>query len=336
MPHSLFLGSALSAQDRLSPKTKPKAQLVLPTTLAPDADATLRSPFRMALTSLGASIRNALMPHRSEGIGSRVNRHVDHSNRALSFVKAHLRHAIADVVSSLLGFAVIINSFILVLAAAVFFYSPTGPTEGPASLFDAHALIAERVGRGAATLFAVALLFSGQSSALIGTLAGQVVADGFVRWNAPPVVRRILTRSVALIPGMIVAAVQGKDGIDALLVASQVVLAGVLPFVTLPLLILTSDKGVMSVRRSSLEERERARDEGEVTRVERELDQQDTDEKAGATAPDAGAAEVDDEEMVSFANGKIVQAFGYISWLLLVIANIYVLVELGQGKGGSH
>jgi metal iron transporter len=211
-----------------------------------------------------------------------------------------------DVISSLLGFAVLINSFILVLASAVFFYGPA-PADGssnsgsPASLFDAHALISSRVGKGAGTLFAVSLLFAGQSAALIGTLAGQVVADGFVQWSAPPVLRRLIARAVSLVPGMVVAAVKGRDGVDALLVASQVVLAFVLPFVTLPLLLLTSSKEVMSVKK-------------EV--------------HAGGVVGEEGNV----GEMISFANGRISQAFGWIVWVVLVVANVYVLVELGRGE----
>jgi metal iron transporter len=111
-----------------------------------------------------------------------------------------------------------------------------------------------------------------------------------VRWSAPPVLRRLLTRAVALVPGMVVAAVQGPRGVDALLVASQVVLAGCLPFVCLPLLLLTSSKEVMSVR----------------------------DGKA-------------DGEVVSFANGYVAQAFGWVCLAVLVVANVYVLVQIGRG-----
>jgi metal iron transporter len=166
---------------------------------------------------------------------------------------------------------------------------------------------------GAGTLFALALLFAGQASALIGTLAGQVVADGFVRWAAPPVIRRLATRAVALVPGMIVAAVRGRAGVDQLLVASQVVLAGCLPFVCLPLLLLTSSPQVMSVRKERVEAQEdETKVEGDMSRIETE-----------------GA-----EEIVNFANGKLSQAFGWIVWVVLVVANVYVLVELGRGEGG--
>jgi Mn2+/Fe2+ NRAMP family transporter len=128
-----------------------------------------------------------------------------------------------------------------------------------------------------------------------------------VRWSAPPVLRRILTRTVALVPGMVVAAVQGQRGVDGLLVASQVVLAFCLPFVCLPLLVLTSRKEVMSVRK---EHRELV--EEQSREVHRSTQGQD--------------------EMVNFANGVVSQAFGWLFLLVLIVANVYVLVELARGK----
>jgi metal iron transporter len=128
-----------------------------------------------------------------------------------------------------------------------------------------------------------------------------------VRWSAPPVLRRILTRTVALVPGMVVAAVQGQRGVDGLLVASQVVLAFCLPFVCLPLLVLTSSKEVMSVRK---EHRELV--EEQSREVHRSTQGQD--------------------EMVNFANGVVSQAFGWLFLLVLIVANVYVLVELARGK----
>jgi metal iron transporter len=121
------------------------------------------------------------------------------------------------------------------------------------------------------------------------------------------VLRRILTRTVALVPGMVVAAVQGQRGVDGLLVASQVVLAFCLPFVCLPLLVLTSSKEVMSVRK---EHRELVEEQS------REVDR-----------PTQGQ-----DEMVNFANGVVSQAFGWLFLLVLIVANVYVLVELARGK----
>ncbi|KAK0192479.1 putative transporter of the NRAMP family [Armillaria mellea] len=164
------------------------------------------------------------------------------SNNTLSFIKLHLYHGIADVVLSLLCFAVVINSLILILAGA------TLPAmTHTASLFDAYDLIRTAVSPSAATIFALALLFSGQSSSLIATVAGQAVSEGFLNIRLSPVFRRLITRLLSLVPALTVAIAIGRSGIDTLLVASQVVLSIVLPFIVFPLLWLTSNRRVMSV-----------------------------------------------------------------------------------------
>ena len=94
----------------------------------------------------------------------------------------------------------------------------------------------------ASTLFAVALLASGQSSTITGTLAGQVVMEGFMRWRIKPWVRRIITRSVAIIPAIFVIGLRGEGSVTDLLTLSQVVLALQLPFAMFPLLHFTSSR----------------------------------------------------------------------------------------------
>ncbi|KAJ7722455.1 natural resistance-associated macrophage protein-domain-containing protein [Mycena maculata] len=136
---------------------------------------------------------------------------------------------------------------ILILASAVFF-SGDNSTQ-PASLFDAYDVIHHLIGPAAATLFAVSLLAAGQSSSIIATVAGQAVSEGFLNWRVSPVVRRLLTRLIAVVPAMIVAIALGRPGINRLLVVSQVVLSIVLPFITGPLIYLTSSKRIMRVRK---------------------------------------------------------------------------------------
>jgi hypothetical protein len=106
MPHSLFLGSALAAQDRLS--AQPKAELPMPASWPEDVEP--RSLLRQATVSLGASIKDTLAPRKSDGTGTAANTHAEHQNRSLANVRAHLGHAVVDMVFSLLGFAVVINS----------------------------------------------------------------------------------------------------------------------------------------------------------------------------------------------------------------------------------
>lgn len=139
--------------------------------------------------------------------------------------------------------ALFINVSIIVLAAAAF--HSVGQTE-VAELQDAHRLLAPLLGAPlAATMFAVALLACGLNSTVTATLAGQIVMQGFLQMNLPPWVRRLITRSIAIIPAAAVTIWYGEAGTGKLLIASQVVLSLQLPFAVIPLVIFTARKKVM-------------------------------------------------------------------------------------------
>jgi manganese transport protein len=149
-----------------------------------------------------------------------------------------------------LTLAFLVNAAILVLAATVFFgRSSVAVPGGQAVSFTAetdwirvaYLTLAPLLGTAAgSTLFAVALLASGQSSTITGTLAGQVVMEGFMHWRLQPWVRRLITRGLAILPAIILIGVRGDSSITDLLTLSQVVLALQLPFAMFPLLHFTS------------------------------------------------------------------------------------------------
>jgi metal iron transporter len=266
---------------------------------------------------------------KTSGAGDRSKR--SRPQPSLACIKAHLGHAVWDIAGSLLGFAVVVNSSILILGAssiftlhtsfflisastsrfllcegrwlfftlsfppvagaAVFYYGPYRATNPDGvseyalppfisslypswralfhSLFDAYALVKDYLGQSLAYLFAVALLAAGQSASLTVTLSGQIVSEGFVlvlfslsflrkltfppafysfiNWRTKPWKRRIITRVINILPSVAVAAAVGRDGIDTLLIASQVALSIVLTFVLLPLIIFTSSHAIMAV-----------------------------------------------------------------------------------------
>jgi manganese transport protein len=142
-----------------------------------------------------------------------------------------------------LFFALFINAAILIVAAATFYRSGHHDV---AEIQDAYKLLSPLLGVGAAsTLFAIALLASGQNSTLTGTLAGQIVMEGFLRLRLPPVLRRLITRLIAIIPAVIVTALMGESGTAQLLILSQVILSMQLSFAVIPLVMFTSDKAKM-------------------------------------------------------------------------------------------
>jgi manganese transport protein len=139
--------------------------------------------------------------------------------------------------------ALFINAAILIVAAATF--HTTGNTE-VAEIQDAHKLLTPLLGvAGASTVFALALLASGQNSTLTGTLAGQIVMEGFIDLRLRPWVRRAITRAVAIVPAVIVSVMYGESGTARLLILSQVILSLQLSFAVFPLVMFTSDRTKM-------------------------------------------------------------------------------------------
>jgi len=141
-----------------------------------------------------------------------------------------------------LSFAFFVNAAILIVAAATFHTS--GHAE-VAEIQDAHKLLSPLLGAGASTAFALALLASGQNSTLTGTLAGQIVMEGFLNIRIRPWMRRLITRIIAIVPAAIVAMFYGESGTAKLLILSQVILSLQLSFAVVPLVAFTSSRAKM-------------------------------------------------------------------------------------------
>jgi manganese transport protein len=142
-----------------------------------------------------------------------------------------------------LGFAFFINAAILIVSAAAFH---TSGNQQVADIHDAYHLLDPVLGvKMAGICFAVALLASGQNSTLTGTLAGQIVMEGFLNLHLKPWLRRLITRLLAVIPALIVTLIYGEKGTGELLVLSQVILSLQLSFAVVPLVMFTSSKKKM-------------------------------------------------------------------------------------------
>ncbi len=198
--------------------------LVVPT--LPDTQALL-----IAVGILGATV----MPHNlylhSSIVQTRAFDRSDDGKRKAA------KMATLDVVIAL-GAAFFVNAAILVLAAAVFYKSGVVVDD----LKQAHQLLQPVFQGTAATLFAVALLCSGQSSTITGTLAGQIVMEGFLQIRVAPWIRRLITRGIAIIPAMLLISATGGKETVGMLTLSQVVLSMQLPFAVFPLVMFTADK----------------------------------------------------------------------------------------------
>ncbi|OZJ03992.1 hypothetical protein BZG36_04045 [Bifiguratus adelaidae] len=147
-----------------------------------------------------------------------------------------------------LTYALFVNSAILIVSAANFYYQTSDASEiGNGDLITAHDLLKQHLGPVAGLVFAIALLASGQSSTMTATMAGQIIMSGFLGLRIRPWLRRLLTRLVAIVPAMVVVLASREQGLNSLLVASQVALSLQLPFAVIPLVYFTSRKGFMDI-----------------------------------------------------------------------------------------
>jgi manganese transport protein len=164
-------------------------------------------------------------------------------NRTEKGIKLALKFNLIDTTVAL-NIAFLVNAAILILAAAVFFKSGNSQV---AEIKEAYRLLPGFLGNLAPILFAVALIAAGQSSTITGTLAGQIVMEGFLQLRINPVVRRLLTRLLAIIPTLLVIIIYGEHNVDALLILSQVILSLQLGFSIIPLIHFVSDKKTMGI-----------------------------------------------------------------------------------------
>ena len=195
----------------------------------------------VAIGILGATV----MPHNLYLHSALVQtRRIDHG---LAAQREAIRYNFIDTALAL-NIAFLVNAAILIVSAATFFTRGIEVTE----LRQAHELLTPLLGTAAASLaFAIALLAAGQSSSVTGTLAGQIVMEGFLKLRMSPVKRRLLTRLLAVVPAVVVLAVMGEAGLLRLLVLSQVVLSLQLPFAMVPLIRFTNDRRAMGALANS-------------------------------------------------------------------------------------
>jgi len=187
----------------------------------------------VAIGILGATV----MPHNLYLHSSVVQTRKYEQNAAGK--REAIKFATIDSTVALM-FALFINAAILIVSAATF--HTRGQTD-VAEIQDAYKLLSPTLGVGVASaIFAVALLASGQNSTLTGTLAGQIVMEGFLNIRLRPWLRRLITRLIAIIPAVIVTAIYGESGTAKLLVASQVILSLQLSFAVIPLILFTSSR----------------------------------------------------------------------------------------------
>ncbi|EME83860.1 uncharacterized protein MYCFIDRAFT_53810 [Pseudocercospora fijiensis CIRAD86] len=216
---------------------------------------------------------------------------------SMAAIKGCMKYSIIELAISLFTFALFVNSAILIVCGASL-YSVDGAQN--ADLFGIYNLLNQQIGHAAATVFAVALLLSGCSAGIVCTMAGQMISEGQLNWKLKPWVTRLLTRSISIVPAILVAGTIGKKGLSEALVGSQVALSVILPFVTAPLIYYTCRNKYMWVYSDV---------------VERNADEEERAQP----------------RIVHMKNHWLVMVLAIIIWLIIVIMNVANIVLTGLG-----
>jgi metal iron transporter len=211
---------------------------------------------------------------------------------SVAAIRHCLKYSIVELALSLFTFALFVNSAILIVSGSSLFGNSDA---SEADLFGIHELLSNTISPVAGTIFALALLLSGISAGIVCTMAGQMVSEGMLNWRLAPWLRRLVTRSISIIPSIVIAAAVGKRGLNATLTATQVVLSVILPFVTAPLIYFTSRNRYMTV----------------------------TTEEPSGMAETGG---------VRMRNHWIIAVLAILIWLVIAVMNISLLVLICLGK----
>jgi metal iron transporter len=282
MPHSLFLGSAL-VQSRL--KEYDSMHGVVATEGALD-DAPATPSLHDASDHKFSSLTDPTpLTHKYKP--------------SLEAIRYCLNYSYAELVFSLFLLAVFVNSAILIVAGSTLYGKPDAEE---ADLLSIYEMLSVYISPAAGIVFALSMLFSGQSAGIVCTMAGQIVSEGFINWSFKPWKRRLVTRGIAVVPVLIVIGILGREGVSKIMNSSQVVLSFILPLVTAPLIWFTTKKQFMSVHKSA----------------ESEFLGESTVLLTGG-------------EVVTFENGVFFTVSSVLTWLIITFLNLYLIYAFANG-----
>lgn len=227
-------------------------------------------------------------------------------------IKHCYKYSVAEVAISLFTFALFVNSAILIVAGSSLYKNPDAES---ADIFAIHDLLSTTISKAAGTIFALALLLSGLSAGVVCTVAGQMICEGALQWKLAPWLRRLLTRSISIMPSIVIAGAIGREGLDTALNASQVILSIVLPFITAPLLWFTTFDKYMTVQPGAARFTLRRRYRKGV-----DPDEVAVDESTSGS------------QVVKMANSWPVAVLGFLIWLIITVLNVANIVLLAIGE----
>lgn len=300
MPHSLFLGSAL-VQPRLKDfdeKNGLKEEVLI------DSDNVQPRAITSNATDDTSDVAASTPMSRLRSL-SNGSMLVSKYKPSYEAIKYCLNYSYVELILSLFFVAVFVNSAILIVAGATLYGKPDA---ADADLLSIYEMLSRYISPAAGLLFALSMLFSGQSAGIVCTMAGQIVSEGFINWTIAPWKRRIVTRVIAILPVLIVIGILGREGVNKVMNSSQVVLSFILPIVSAPLIYFTCKKKYMVVYRTD--------DVSDETSPLLASDQND-----GATV----------SKPVTYENGTLLQVTSILTWIIITALNIYLIIAFANG-----
>lgn len=308
MPHSLFLGSAL-VQARLKSYDEQN------NLLSGQAHDFIGEDFPTNSSDLDhGDTRVTILQGISDG--TKLQTKYKPSLQAINYC---LDYSYFELVFSLFVVAVFVNSAILIVAGSTLYGKPDA---GEADLLSIYEMLSFYLSPAAGMVFALSMLFSGQSAGIVCTMAGQIISEGFVNWTIKPWKRRIVTRSLAIIPVFIVILFLGREGMSRILNSSQVLLSFILPVVSAPLIYFTCNKKYMIVTDSLIGGRSEDSHGDETTSL---LSGNNNNNSSLSARSDSFS------RTVSFENGKFLRITSILTWVLISFLNFYLLFAFANG-----
>ncbi|CAI5758110.1 unnamed protein product [Candida verbasci] len=208
------------------------------------------------------------------------------------------KYSIIEMVITLFTVALFVNSAILIVAGSTLYNTPEAQD---ADLYTLHDLLSKTIAPAMGTVFMVALLFSGQSAGIVCTIAGQVVSEGHINWTVKPWLRRLITRSISIIPCLIIASCLGREGLSIALNISQVIISILLPPLTAPLIYFTCCNKYMTIEI--------------IDKNNEKFDYED--EKTG-------------KRYKRMANNWLTSIAAIIIWVFISILNVYAIYDMAK------
>lgn len=257
-----------------------------------------------------------------------------------------MNYTIAELIVSLITVALFVNAAILIVAGSAL----STPTDDDgdfalekADLFTLHQLLSSHLSKAAGSVFAFALLCSGLCGGTVVTIAGQMIMEGHCNAMLPPGIKRIITRTLALIPCVLVVITYGREGLSAVLNASQVVLSFMLPFICAPLIYLTSVRDIMKV--------ETFKDEFKLMAMNDAIELDDLNSKTSDPTKIAATGSLANSEVYScvnfdgedadylplrqyknMSNSRTTTIAAILVWILITVLNFWLLISMALGK----